>query len=221
MKISIVIPTLNEGEQLRRAISLAWQSGADEVIVADGGSTDGSAELLNCEDCILATSTSGRGTQLNAGAAAATGDVLLFVHADNSLVESGCDQIRAVLQDEKVLFGGFKQSIQNDKRIYRWIESGNNLRVKWQGLVYGDQAMFIRRSVFESQGRFPNLVLMEDFEFSKRLQKIGKPILLDGPTYVDTRRWEKTGPVRQTIRNWFLATAYRCGASPEWLAKRY
>lgn len=221
VKISIVIPTLNEGEQIRRAIDLAWQSGADEVIVADGGSADGSLDFLKTQNCVVVSSAPGRGTQLNAGAAVATGDVFLFLHADNSLVESGCDQIRTALQDKSVLFGGFKQSVDNNKKIYRWIESGNNLRVKWQGLVYGDQAMFIRRDVFQHEGQFPSIVLMEDFEFSKRLRRISKPILLDGPTFVSARRWEKAGPINQTIRNWFLAAAYRFGASPTWLAKHY
>ncbi|MFK7767818.1 MAG: TIGR04283 family arsenosugar biosynthesis glycosyltransferase [Mariniblastus sp.] len=221
MKISIVIPSLNEGGQITVAIKSAWQSGAAQVIVADGGSSDGSRELAGAENCVVVDSPRGRGNQLNAGASAATGDVLLFLHADNSLVASGCDQIRDALQNENIKFGAFKQSIQNNKRIYRWIELGNESRVKWQGLIYGDQAMFIRRRVFEEVGGFPDIELMEDFELARRLRRIGKPKLLDGPTFVDARRWEKTGPVRQTIRNWFLSAAYRCGASPEWLAKRY
>lgn len=221
VKISIIIPVINEANQVSQAIVRAWKAGADEVIVADGGSSDATAEIAAQADCQVIRSESGRGVQMNAGASHARGDVLLFLHADNGLAESVCEQIRVELPDSGCRFGAFEQRIENDRRIYRWIERGNALRVRWQGLIYGDQAFFIKRNLFQSVGGFPEICLMEDFAFSQKLKSVGKPLLLPGPTLVNARRWEGSGPVRQTIRNWWLATAYRLGATPEWIARRY
>ena len=158
---------------------------------------------------------------MNRGAQQASGDVLVFLHADNWLAPGACDQIRSAFKSNENRFGAFEQQIDNSRRIYRWIEFGNRLRVKWQGLIYGDQAMFIRRDEFEKIGGFPEIELMEDFALSRQLKSLGKPVILPGPTYVNSRRWQKSGPVRQTIRNWFISTAYRCHVSPGWLSKRY
>lgn len=221
MKISIVIPVINEADQVSQAIERAWATGADEVIVVDGGSSDSTSTIAADAECVLVVSKPGRASQMNRGATIATGDVLIFLHADNWLVKDACAQIRAALADRRNSFGAFRQNILSQGRVYRWIESGNQLRVNWQGLVYGDQAFFIRRDVFERVGGFPQIELMEDFELSKRLRKLGKPVMLSGPTFVSARRWESAGPIRQTIRNWFLSLAYRLGASPAWLSARY
>lgn len=222
MKISVIIPVVNEAHQLPGALEHAWQCGADEVIVVDGGSTDQTRQIALASDCLLATSPPGRAIQMNRGAELASGDVLVFIHADNWLAPQGGDQMRqALARNGAVPFGAFEQRIENDRRIYRWIETGNRLRVKWQGLIYGDQAFFIRRETFYELGGFPSIQLMEDFELSRRLKSLGPPLLLRGPTYVNARRWEKMGPVRQTVRNWMVAAAYRLGVSASWLAKRY
>jgi len=220
--VSIVIPVLNEGDRVSESITKAWQAGADDVIVVDGGSTDQTIALAESSNCRIVKATAGRGQQLNAGAASATGDILLFLHVDNWMDVSAADQIRDAMNDAECVGGGFKQRIDSKKFAFRILEFGNYIRATGQRLVYGDQGLFVRRSVFESLGGFPEIPLMEDFEFSQTLfQGRRKPVMLPGPLHVDPRRWEKTGVIRQTMRNWRIATAYRCGASPESLYQRY
>lgn len=221
MKISVIIPVVNEEPTIECAVARAWESGPDQVVVVDGGSVDGTIQLVKNLDCQLVESSPGRAVQMNEGSKASDADVFVFLHADNSLTQNACNQIRIALENEAVDFGCFRQQIQNTKRIYRWIEFGNIRRVIWQGLIYGDQALFIRRGLFEQVGGFPVMPLMEDFELSRRLRKRGKPFLLPGPTIVSARRWEKSGPLRQTVRNWILSSAYRLGVSPAWIARRY
>jgi len=220
--VSIVIPVLNEGDRVSESITKAWQAGADDVIVVDGGSTDQTIALAESSNCRIVKATAGRGQQLNAGAASATGDILLFLHVDNWMDVSAADQIRDAMNDAECVGGGFKQRIDSKKFKFRMIEFGNYIRAKGQRLVYGDQGLFVRRSVFESLGGFPDFPLMEDFVFSQTLfQRQRRPVILPGPLHVDPRRWEKTGVIRQTLRNWRIATAYRFGASPESLYQRY
>jgi len=193
------------------------------VVVVDGGSTDQTRELATSMDCVFEESGPGRAVQMNRGAAVASGDVLLFLHADNSLAAAACDQVRELFQTTEQRFGGFRQEIQSQAAVFRWIESGNEFRLVRQGLIYGDQAMFVSRELFERLGGFPEIELMEDFEFSRslRAQGEGAPALLDGPTLVSARRWERNGWLRQTIINWMLSFAYRMGASPGWIARQY
>lgn len=221
MKISIIIPVLNEASNIESAIEKAWLAGADQVIVADGGSADQTFELAEQSNCQTCVSPPGRGQQMNAGAKIATGDVLLFLHADNWLAENAIEKIRELKLETERFWGCFLQRIEHEHPVYRWLESGNALRAKWQQLVYGDQAMFISRVLFETVGQFPNQPLMEDFEISRRLSLQARPIILPGPVYVSARRWQKNGVAGQTLKNWSLAFAYRLGRSPEKLRQRY
>ena len=221
VSISIIIPAINEAHVIGDAVRRAWQAGADEVVVADGGSVDQTTRLATDEGALVADSALGRGQQLNAGAGMASGDVLLFLHADNWLVAGGCQQIRDAMVSGNVQFGAFEQRIENPRLIYRWIETGNRWRVTWRGLIYGDQGLFIRRELFKSLKGFPEIPIMEDLAFSRILKRQGRAVLLPGPTHVSARRWQHQGPVRQTLRNWYLSTAFLLGASPESLSQKY
>ena len=228
MRVSVVIPVINEALAIARSVDLAWKAGADEVIVVDGGSSDATVEICQQTRCRVVQSAAGRGIQLHAGALEATGDVLLFLHADNWLVESAIQQIRSLDVDHNQLFGGFQQQIEHAGWMFRWIERGNAWRVRWRGLVYGDQAMFVSKSLYDSAGGFRAIVLMEDLAFSQKVKAMRRknksssgPQLLAGPTHVDARRWQEAGPIRQTVKNWCLSTAYLFGADPHRLAERY
>ena len=221
LRISTIIPVLNEREIVSAAIERAWAAGADEVIVSDGGSTDGTLEVASAADCRVVRADPGRGSQMNAGAEIALGDVLLFIHADNWLPDRSCDQIRDSMEEADIRWGGFQQQIEDPGVLFRWIEMGNSARSRYQSLVYGDQGLFVARDLFQSLGGFAPLPLMEDFELSQRLSKQGRPALLPGPIHVSARRWRAKGLARQTLRNWAISASYRLGVSPHQLARWY
>ncbi len=222
MRLSIVIPTLNEAAWIHQNIHRACELRPLEVIVADGLSDDGTADLARTARATVVTSERGRARQLNAGARAATGDILLFLHADCWLEPQAVEQIEDALKDDSVIGGAFRQRIDHERRIFRWLEWGNALRVHWRRLPFGDQGIFVRRSAFEAAGGFADVRLMEDVllmrEFHRRRWRIE---LLPGPIHVDPRRWLKHGVVRQTLRNWTLLTGLRLGFSPDRLAEFY
>lgn len=222
VNISVIIPALNESGHIQRSVESAWMAGALEVIVVDGGSEDDTSLIATHLGCRVIHAPRGRSRQQNAGAKVAKGDILLFLHADNRLDSSALTQIRDSFSDaNRETFGGFQQRIESDRTIYRWIEFGNRLRIERYGLVYGDQAIFLNREWFFELGGFPDWDLMEDVGLSQRLAANGSPVVLDGPLHVSARRWETNGPVRQTLRNWCLLTAFRCGISPRRLALFY
>lgn len=222
MRLSIVIPTLNEAAGIEQNIQHALALRPLEVIVADGQSEDGTAELARSAGATVVSSERGRGRQLNAGVRAATGDVLLFLHADCWLEPQSADQIAVALRDEKVIGGAFRQRIDHDRPIFRWLERGNAARVRWRRMPYGDQGIFVRRPAFESAGGFAEVRLMEDVLLMREFRRRGWRIeLLPGPLHVDPRRWLKQGVVRQTLRNWMLLTGLKLGISPDRLAQFY
>jgi rSAM/selenodomain-associated transferase 2 len=220
MRISIIIPTLNEAANIAASVERAGALQPAEIIVVDGGSDDGTCEAASAANRVI-VAPRGRASQQNAGAAASCGDTLLFQHADCWLEPGSLEQIAAKLADERCVGGCFQQTIDAEGWRYRWLERGNALRVRLWGLAYGDQGIFVRREVFNRLGGFPSLALMEDLFFMKWLRREGRVALLDGPLHVSARRWEKQGIIRQTARNWWLTALARVGVSPNRLERFY
>jgi len=219
--ISVIIPALNEAACIARAIQAAWVAGADEVIVVDGQSQDTTPEIARLHGATVLSSPAGRAIQQNSGAAMARGNVLLFMHGDNWLDPDAGRQIRACLDDPKTLGGAFQQHIEAPGRLYRLLEWGNAARVRWRGMAYGDQAIFMRRETFERLNHFSPVKLMEDVLLMRSFRKLAQPVLLPGPVHVHPRRWQQHGVIIQTLRNWSLRLAHAAGFSPDQLAHFY
>jgi rSAM/selenodomain-associated transferase 2 len=219
--ISIIVPALNEAASIAAAVESAAACRPHEVVVVDGGSTDETAALAQEAGARVLHATRGRGIQQNTGARHATGDVLLFLHADTCLPPDGCRQIEEALRDPCVVCGAFWQHIDAAPRRYRWLEWGNAWRVRWLGVPYGDQGIFVRRAEFEQLGGFPEVPFMEDWLLMRRLRRLAWPVLLPGPLHVSARRWQRHGVVRQTLRNWCLTAAATAGVSPQRLTRFY
>ncbi len=217
--ISVVIPAINEQAVIANAVRSALAAGAQDVIVADGGSEDSTIDVATAAGASqIVRSQPGRGLQLNAGGSVARGEFVLFLHADNELGEHCLTQIT---EHPDPTWGAFRQQIDSPRSVFRLIERGNAMRVKYRRMPFGDQAIFVRRTVFRDQGGFAEIPLMEDVELSKRLRKVTNPILLAGPLTISARRWETHGVVRQTLRNWSIQLSYACGRSPAELTQRY
>ena len=222
MRLSIVIPTLNEAPRIEASVRCAFGLRPFDVVVADGQSEDGTGDIARSFGATVVTCQRGRGHQLNAGARIATGDVLLFLHADCWLEPDATRQIEAALSDSQIVGGAFRQRIDHDRKIFRWLEWGNAARVLWRKLPYGDQGIFFRRETFEALGGFLEVSLMEDVLLMQKLRRRGGRLaLLPGPLHVDPRRWLAHGVVRQTLKNWTLLTGLRLGISPDRLARYY
>lgn len=220
MKVSIVIPTLNEASRIAEVVERTRQLGPSEIIVVDGQSTDETCRYSGAADKVLVSSP-GRAVQQNVGAAEASGDVLLFLHADCRLAPDCLHSIGDCLGDDRFVGGCFQQHIDAPGLMYRVVERGNSLRVRVLKWAYGDQGIFVRRSVFEDLGGFPSVNLMEDLLFMKRLKKCGRIGLLPHTIHTSSRRWEQRGVVRQTLRNWWLIGLVHLGVSPDRLARFY
>lgn len=210
MKISIVIPVLNEAHHLPNTLSI--QATDVEIIVVDGGSQDETVAIAQSFGVKVLQSTPGRAAQMNTGAKVASGEILLFLHADTRL-PGGFDQmIREALKT--AIAGAFELSIDANQPGIRWIEQGVNWRSRYLQLPYGDQALFLRTETFHKIGGFPDLPIMEDFEFVRTLRQLGKIIILHKPVITSGRRWQKLGVFRTTIVNQIVVFAYLIGISP-------
>lgn len=218
--ISIVIPTLNEAGQIGEVIRQTRALGDCEILVVDGGSTDNTLQHARGADAVI-SSAPGRAVQQNTGANASRGGVLLFLHADCRMQPGSLEAIQKALEDPHCVGGCFRQRIEAPGWKYRLLERGNGWRVRLLKWAYGDQGIFVRRSCFEELGGFPELRLMEDLYFMKRLKRKGRFVLLDPPIRISARRWQKKGLWRQTLRNWTLISLAHCGISPNHLARFY
>lgn len=220
MTVSIIIPTLNEESCLADALTQLRQHRPYQVIVVDGGSTDETCRQAVAADLLL-HSPPGRAVQMNLGAAHATGDVLLFLHADCHLERGSLEEAERCLGRRGVAAGCFTMTVRAPGWWYRSIDACATARVRLTGLIYGDQGLFVRRDLFERLCGFPRLRLMEDLYFSRELCRRGRVVVTARRIFVSPRRWRNAGVVRQTLRNWLLTTLAAAGVHPDRLAAFY
>jgi len=215
MILSAIIPTLNAGDGL--ASCLASLRDADEIIVADGGSTDATLAIARDAGAEIATSDRGRGIQLAKGAAVARGDALLFVHADTRL-SAGWRDLADRHLDTSHRPACFRLKLDDEAWQARLVERAVSLRTRLAGLPYGDQALLISRGAYDSAGGFRPLVLMEDVDL---LQRLSKPVILNGYALTSSDRWQRDGWGRRSLRNLACLSLWRLGVSPDRIAKIY
>jgi len=221
MQVSVIIPALNEVHLIANAIHSAYQAGMREVIVADGGSHDATFDVATECGARVITCAPGRSQQQNAAARVASGDVLMFLHADSQLPPDALAAMKSALATPGTVAGAFQQRIDAPGWLFRLIEKGNAWRVRWFGMAYGDQGIFLRSQLFEEVGGFPVSRLMEDVLLMRQIRRHGRVVLVAGPLCTSARRWQKNGIFRQTLTNWLILTAERCGISPDRLALFY
>ena len=218
--ISVIIPILNEAKIIDRSLSqLIPHLQRHELIIVDGGSTDDSMLIAEKYGQVLA-SHRGRARQMNVGAEAATGDILLFLHADVRLDSGAIEAAEAAIAAGYV-GGGFKQRIEGGHILFRLIEQGANFRAQQLQVFYGDGGIFICRTHFYQIGGFPDIPILEEMEFSRKLRNLGKTALIEPGIQISSRRWKKGGIVRTTVLNWFITALYSLGVSPFRLARLY
>lgn len=223
VRLSIIVPVLNEASQLPAILAqlLGLQHGACEVLLVDGGSQDDTVAMARSAGFTVWISERGRAEQMNFGARAAKGEILLFLHADTQLPDSADQIIFNAMQDDSRQWGRFNVRIAGRSWMFKVIATMMNIRSAWTGIATGDQAIFVRRQAFQLVGGFPRQALMEDIEFSKRIKKRSRPICLYQRVTTSGRRWEAKGLWRTIFLMWRLRLAYFLGVDPESLAKLY
>lgn len=217
-----MIPALNEAENIQSALrSLqTLRTRGDEIILVDGGSTDRTAELAAPLADRILTGTRGRAPQMNRGAAAASGEILLFLHADTEL-PADCDRLIAAALAPAEGWGRFDVQLSGQRAMFTLISFCINLRSRLTGIATGDQAIFVSRALFERTGGFPPIALMEDIALSRRLLGHSRPHCLSARVVTSSRRWEQNGIIKTIFKMWWLRLRYFLGADPDKLAKEY
>jgi len=222
-RISIIIPVLNEADGIAATLAALapLRARGHEVIVVDGGSSDGTALLARGAADKLASAPRGRASQMNAGAALARGEVLLFLHADTRLPENAEAHILQGLAASGRAWGRFDVRIEGASVLLPVIAFLMNLRSRATGIATGDQAIFVRRETFERSGRFPQLELMEDIVLSRSLKRVSRPLCLADRAVTSGRRWERHGVLRTVFLMGWLRLRFFFGAAPASLARFY
>ncbi|MBF2066987.1 MAG: TIGR04283 family arsenosugar biosynthesis glycosyltransferase [Calothrix sp. C42_A2020_038] len=219
-KISIIIPVFNEEQHILATI-ITTHSINTEVIVVDASSQDNTCDIANKAGAKVIASDPGRAVQMNAGAAVANGDILLFLHADTQLPPGFDHMVRETLNKPGTVAGAFKLNIDAEPWGLRLVEWGVYMRSKHLQLPYGDQAIFMKSETFHQLGGFPNLPIMEDFELVQRLKTLGKITIISTPVLTSGRRWLLHGILKTTLINQIMIIGYSLGISPQRLASLY
>ena len=221
MKVSIIVPTLNEELVLEKTLTQFQQLSPHELIVSDGGSDDGTRNIAGRFSHRVITGSAGRALQMNVGADEATGDILLFLHADSRIEPESYRKMLQCMQNPKWIGGAFKLCIESGKWSLKLIALLANIRSKYFGLAYGDQGFFVRKEVFKDMNGFSPLPICEDLDFYYRLRKKGPVILLKEKAHTSPRRWIKEGILFTTARNTLIAVLFGLGFPPHILTKWY
>ena len=231
MPISVIIPTLNEERTIMATLAHTASLGFDELIVVDGGSLDQTPVLVESyrrrtqspaqSPVRLVTAPCGRARQMNEGAKASGGEVLLFLHADTQLPADAKTMIEATLADQRMVGGRFDVRFDHPSTWGTIISRIMSWRSRLSGIATGDQALFVRRHIFEQIGGFADMPLMEDIDFSRRLKRKGATAALTATVTTSFRRWERHGPLWTILLMWTLRFLYWIGVSPHQLSKLY
>lgn len=216
-RISVIIPTLNEEANLGQTLERVRDGFNVEAIVVDGGSTDSTRSIVpDCLSCL-----DGRASQQNMGAKAASGELLLFLHADTELPEGWDWIVRDTLSDPTVALGAFSFKVRESFPGRTFIENTANWRSKSGGMPFGDQGFFMRRETFEATGGFPDMPIMEDYAFIRIVRRHGKIVTIPDPAVTSGRRWQQHGAFKVSLINKLMILGYHLGVSPHKLATFY
>jgi rSAM/selenodomain-associated transferase 2 len=228
-KISIIIPVLNEAATIQKTLTRLQNVPDMEAIVVDGGSRDETVTLAKrCGEGFAPSSefkvisaAAGRARQMNTGAAIATGDILLFLHADTHLPPEFDTLVRQALQNPSTIAGAFELRIDANLRGVRLIEKMVNVRSHFLSMPYGDQAIFLKASTFHDLDGFPDIPIMEDFELMLQLRRQGRISIVPAPVITSGRRWQKLGVMKTTLLNQLIIASYFLGIPPTQLVRWY
>jgi rSAM/selenodomain-associated transferase 2 len=221
MRVSVIIPVFDEEKTIVATVDAVRSLGPDEVLVVDGGSRDRTREFSERAGARVLVGPRGRAGQMNQGAREATGDIFLFLHADTRLPPSALEDVRSALGDPKVVAGRFDVELDGAHWFLRVVGAMINFRSRLTKVATGDQAIFVRRTIFEQIGGFPDIPLMEDIAFSRALKRKGRVACLRSRVITSARRWEVEGVWRTVFKMWMIKLLYFAGVSPIRLKQYY
>jgi rSAM/selenodomain-associated transferase 2 len=221
--LSVIIPALNEEKNIVELINYIKNENVKaEIIVSDGNSNDNTKEVASAAGVKIVSGSAGRGKQLNRGAEIASAPVLLFLHADSTLEKGALELLVKKMSEQEDKIGGcFKLKISSSNKLLNFISWSSNLRARYLNLIFGDQGIFIRKEYFYKIGGFPEIELMEDWEFSKKMAASGKLLYLEKNIFTSARRWENQGIFKTIILMHKIKILYKFGVNPKKLKKLY
>jgi rSAM/selenodomain-associated transferase 2 len=223
MTISVIIPTLHEEKTLPGTLARLRHPAFSEVLVVDGGSRDKTVADIALAHPLtrVMNAPTGRARQMNAGASVAKGELLLFLHADTLLPQTAAEDITRTMADTRFVGGRFDARLTPDRGLLWVVGRMMSWRSRLTGIATGDQALFVRRKVFEDLGGFPDIPIMEDIAFGRRLKRAGRVVALHSCVMASGRRWERHGAIRTILLMWWLRLLFYLGVSPDRLKRLY